>query len=220
VKIAAVEAHWDGSTPAELVLFAWPDEKAETNRYAIAIPKLGSIILTHDSNGLFAGLKSVAVSERPPVVPPFFAFRIMVGIGLLMIAAGFVGVFLWWRGRLFETRWYLALVAQGWWLGFVAVISGWIVTEVGRQPWLATGILRTADAISPVPAMSVAVSLGLFVVVYAIVFAMGIYYINRLIARGPEGRAAEPPSRGLPNRPFTAAEDAARETFGTKATSP
>jgi cytochrome bd ubiquinol oxidase subunit I len=220
VKIAAVEAHWDGSTPAELILFAWPDEKAETNRYAIAIPKLGSIILTHDPNGLFAGLKSVPVSERPPVVPPFFAFRIMVGIGLVMIAAGFVGVFLWWRDRLFETRWYLALVGQGWWLGFVAVISGWIVTEVGRQPWLATGILRTADSISPVPATSVAVSLALFVVVYAIVFAMGIYYINRLIARGPEDRAAEPPSRGLPNRPFTAAGDAAREMFGTKATSP
>ena len=213
IKIAAMEAHWDGSKPGDLLLFAWPDEKAEANRFAIAIPYGASLILTHDPNGLFPGLKSVPAAERPPVAPVFFAFRIMVGIGLLMIAAGLLGALLWWRGRLFETRWYLAVVARGWWIGFVAVIAGWIVTESGRQPWLITGILRTADGTSPVPAASLLGTLGLFVVVYGIVFAMGIYYINRLIEHGPQGRAVEPPGAGLPSRPLSAAADAAHEVF-------
>ncbi len=187
IKIAAIEAHWDGSKPGALVLFAWPDEKAETNRFEISIPKAGSLILKHDPDGLFPGLNSVPASERPPVVPVFFAFRVMVAIGLLIIAAGLVGLWLWWRRKLFDARWYLGLAAHCWWLGFVAVIAGWIVTESGRQPWVAYGILRTADAISPVPGASVATTLALFVLVYGVVFAMGIYYINRLIARGPEG---------------------------------
>jgi cytochrome bd ubiquinol oxidase subunit I len=211
MKIAAVEGHWDGSEPGALVLFAWPDEKTETNRFEIAIPKVGSLIVTHDLNGLFPGLKSVPPADRPPVVPPFFAFRSMVGIGLLMLAAGWIGAWLWWRGRLFDSRWYLQPVAWSWWLGFVAVISGWIVTETGRQPWVAYGILRTADAISPVPGASIATTLALFVLVYGIVFAMGIYYINRLINRGPEGRAAEPPEFGTPVRPLSSAMDAGPE---------
>jgi cytochrome d ubiquinol oxidase subunit I len=213
LKIAAMEAHWDGSKPGDLVLFGWPDEKAETNRYAIAIPHGASIVLKHDPDALFQGLTSVPPAQRPPVVLPFFAFRVMVGIGLLMIATGLVGVLLWWRGRLFDARWYLAPAAHGWWLGFVAVIAGWTVTETGRQPWLVTGILRTADATSPVPAASIAVSLALFVIVYAIVFAMGIYYINRLIARGPEGHAGEPPATGLPSRPLSSVMQAGREIF-------
>jgi cytochrome d ubiquinol oxidase subunit I len=152
-------------------------------------------------------------SERPPVIPVFFAFRIMVGIGVIMIAGGLFGAWLWWRGRLFETRWFLLLASQSWWLGFVAVISGWVVTESGRQPWVVQGVLRTADAISPVPGASVATTLALFVVVYGIVFAMGIYYINRLIAKGPEGRAAEPPERGTPFQPLSSAMEAGRESL-------
>jgi len=105
MKIAALEAHWDGSEPAPLVLLAWPNETAETNRYAISIPHGASLVLTHSWNGLVPGLKSVPPSERPPVVPPFFAFRIMVGIGLLMIAAALIGAYLWWHGRLLETHW-------------------------------------------------------------------------------------------------------------------
>ncbi len=213
VKIAAMEAHWDGSTPGDLVLFAWPDETTETNRYEISIPHGASVILRHDPNALFKGLKDFPAADRPPVAPPFFAFRIMVGIGLLMIAVGLVGLLLWWRGRLFDARWYLWPAAQAWWLGFVAVIAGWTVTETGRQPWVAYGILRTADATSPVPGAHIAASLALFVLVYGIVFAMGIYYINRLIARGPEGQAAEAPAHGLPNRPLSATEDAGREMF-------
>jgi cytochrome bd ubiquinol oxidase subunit I len=184
-KIAAIEAHWDGSTPAELVLFAWPDEKAETNRFALTIPHAGSLLLTHSWDGLFPGLKNFAPQDRPPVLPPFFAFRAMVGIGLLMIATGWIGAWLWWRGRLFTTRWFLWPAQHVWWIGFVAVICGWIVTETGRQPWVAYGVFRTADAVSPVAAHTVLTTLVLFVVVYSIVFGFGIYYINRLIVRGP-----------------------------------
>jgi cytochrome d ubiquinol oxidase subunit I len=211
IKIAAIEAHWDGSKPGALVLFAWPDEKTETNRFEVAIPKAASLILTHDPDGLFPGLKSVSAADRPPLVPVFFAFRAMVGIGIIIIAAGWVGLWLWWRRQLFDARWYLAPAAHAWWLGFVAVISGWIVTETGRQPWLAHGILRTADATSPVPGASIGTTLALFVLVYGIVFAMGIYYINRLIAKGPEGRAAEAPEIGTPVRPLSSAIEATRE---------
>jgi cytochrome bd ubiquinol oxidase subunit I len=193
LKIAAMEAHWDGNRPGELVLFAWPDESAETNRFAVTIPHGASLVLTHRWDGLFPGLTSVPSRDRPPVVPPFFAFRTMVGIGMVMILAGLSGVWLWWRGRLLESRWYLWPAQHAWWMGFVAVISGWIVTETGRQPWVAYGILRTADATSPVPTGSLVTSLVLFVLVYGIVFAMGIFYINRLITGGPEGPASESP---------------------------
>ena len=214
IKIAAMEAHWDGSKPGELVLFAWPDEKAETNRFEISIPHGASLVLTHDVNGLFPGLTSVPPADRPPVLPPFLAFRAMVGIGLVMIAGGLGGAVLWWRGTLFAARWYLWLAARGWWLGFVAVIAGWIVTETGRQPWVAWHILRTADATSPVPAGSIAASLALFVVVYGIVFSMGIYYINRLIVNGPRGSAIAAPEAGLPSRPLSSVAQTGRESFG------
>jgi cytochrome d ubiquinol oxidase subunit I len=192
IKIAAMEGHWDGSKPGALVLFAWPDEKNEVNRFEISIPKGASLILKHDPDGLFPGLKSVPPSERPPVPNVFFAFRIMVGIGLFMIASAWVGALLWWRGRLFHSGWYVKPMAHTWWIGFVAVISGWVVTESGRQPWLVYGVFRTADGLSPVPGASVATTLAMFVVVYGIVFSMGIYYINRLIAKGPVAVVGEP----------------------------
>jgi cytochrome d ubiquinol oxidase subunit I len=206
IKIAAMEGHWDGSQPGDLELFAWPDEKAETNRFSISIPHGASLVLTHTWNGLFPGLKSVPTADRPPVAPVFFGFRIMVGVGIVMIASALFGAFLWWRGTLFETRWYLRIMAQCWWLGFVAVIAGWIVTETGRQPWIVEGILRTADATSPVPASSIASTLVLFVLCYGVVFWMGIYYINRLINRGPEQAVAN--AEGLANRPLMAGKDA------------
>jgi cytochrome d ubiquinol oxidase subunit I len=208
-----MEAHWDGSKPGDLILFAWPDEKAEINRFEISIPRGASLILRHDPNALFPGLTSVPPADRPPVVSVFFAFRIMVGIGLLMIAFGWVGAWLWWRGRLDGARWYLWPVANAWWMGFVAVIAGWVVTESGRQPWLAHDILRTADATSPVPGATIASTLTLFVFVYGIVFAAGIYYINRLINKGPEGRAAEAPEMGAPGRPLSSALEAGRDVL-------
>jgi cytochrome d ubiquinol oxidase subunit I len=212
-KIAAIEAHWDGSQPGELVLFGWPDAKTESNLYQIAIPHAGSLVLTHSYDGLFPGLKDFPKTDWPPLPWPFFAFRIMVGIGVLMALGGLVGAFLWWRGTLLDARWYLIPMSHAWWLGFVAVICGWIVTETGRQPWVAYGILRTAEAMSPVPASSVATTLALFVIVYGIVFASGIYYINRLIAKGPEGRASEAPETGTPVRPLSASTEAGAEAL-------
>ncbi|MBN8911708.1 MAG: cytochrome ubiquinol oxidase subunit I [Rhizobiales bacterium] len=215
-KVAAMEAHWDGSKPADLILFAWPDDKAETNHFELSIPNAASLIITHDSQGLFKGLKDFAPADRPPVKPVFFAFRIMVGLGLLMIAAGLLGAFLWWRRSLFETRWFLTPLSYAWPAGFVAILAGWWVTETGRQPWIATGILRTADAASPVSANAVLTTLVLFVIVYAIVFSMGIYYINRLIEKGPSGASVKP-SEGVPSRPLSAAEEAAHEAIeGTR----
>jgi cytochrome d ubiquinol oxidase subunit I len=213
VKVAAMEAHWDGSKPGDFHIFAWPDEKAEENRYAVSIPKGASLILTRDPNGLYPGLKSVPPQDRPPVPLVFFSFRLMILIGVAMIGAAWVGLWLWYKDRLFTTNWFLRPAANVWWSGFVAVVAGWIVTESGRQPWIAQGILRTADAISPVPGASIAGTLVLFVLVYGVVFSMGIYYINRLIHRGPEGRIVQPAERGLPSRPISGAEEAAEETL-------
>ncbi len=211
-----MEAHWDGSEPGNFEIFAWPDEKAETNRFSISIPKGSSLILTHKMNGLFPGLKSVPASERPPVPVVFFGFRIMLAAGFFMIGAALFGAFLWWRGTLFETRWYLRIMAQCWWIGFVAVIAGWVVTESGRQPWIVEHILRTADANSPVPASSVATTLALFVITYGVVFSFGIYYINRLIARGPVGpTAAERHDLHSPiSAAHSAGHDAVQRTSG------
>jgi cytochrome d ubiquinol oxidase subunit I len=212
IKIAAMEAHWDGSAPGDFHLFAWPDEKTGVNRFAISIPRGASLILTHDINGLFPGLNSVPPSDRPPVKIVFFSFRIMLAVGFFMIAAALYGAFLWWRGTLFETRWYLRVTAQCWWTGFVGVIAGWITTECGRQPWLVQGLMRTAEATSPVPAASIAGTLALFVLAYGVVFSFGIYYINRLINRGP-AEVAEQTGTFAPSNPISAAQDAGRAAF-------
>lgn len=212
-KIAAIEAHWEGSKPAPLVLFAWPDEKAERNLFEISIPRGASLLITHSLDGLFPGLKDFPPADRPPVIGPFFGFRIMVGIGVVMILFGWVGAWLLYRHRLFETRWYLWPASLAWPLGFIAILAGWVVTEQGRQPWVAYGILRTADAISPVSGEAVAFTLALFVVVYGIVFSMGIYYINRLIVKGPGGAAIAPPDRDRPASPIAAAHSAGREAI-------
>ena len=205
LKVAAMEANWDvkGSTP--LILFAWPDQKNQKNHFEIAIPAGASLILRHDPNAAIPTLNSVPPDQQPPVANVFFAFRIMVGIGLFMIGAAWLGLFLWWRRSLFQTNWYLWPAQYVWWIGFVAVIAGWFVTEQGRQPWIIYNVMRTADAISPVPGGSVFTTLALFVVVYGIVFSMGIYYINRLIANGPKMPSDAPAPAGLPNRPFSSA---------------
>lgn len=211
VKVAAMEAHWDGDKPGDLVLFAIPDEKAEKNHFEIAIPNGASLILTHTLDGKFKGLKDFAREDRPPVWPVFFAFRVMVGIGMLMIAIGLVGAVLWFSGRLFSTRWFTWPAQHVWPLGFLAILAGWWVTETGRQPWIATGILKTADAVSPVAYGAVLTSLILFVVVYISVFSMGIYYINRLIEKGPVGPSIKPEAEtAVPSRPLSGATSAAR----------
>jgi cytochrome d ubiquinol oxidase subunit I len=213
IKIAAMVAHWDGSKPGDFHILAWPDEKAGKNLFELSIPRGASLILKHDPNGLFPGLNSVPPQDRPPVWSVFYAFRIMLAVGFAMIGFGVFGVWLWWRGRLFETRWYLALAARSWWMGFVAIIAGWVVTESGRQPWIVYGIQRTADAVSPVPAATVASTLALFVFVYGIVFSAGIYFINRLINHGLGDRAQDKPRDAGPNRPIAAAKEAGREAI-------
>lgn len=207
-KVAAIEGHWDGSKPAPLVLFAWPDQQSERNLAEIAIPNLGSLIIKHEWNGLFPGLREFKPQDRPPVLPVFFMFRLMVGLGLLMIAIGFTGVFLWRRKRLYAARWFLKPLSLAWPLGFVAIIAGWVVTETGRQPWIAYGVLRTVDAISPVAGAAVATSLALFVLVYFVVFSIGIWYISRMILKGPQPASADP--QALPSRPLSAAAETTR----------
>jgi cytochrome d ubiquinol oxidase subunit I len=189
VKVAAMEAHWEDKGAAALLLFALPDERGERNRVEIGIPKLGSLILTHDWNGHYVGLKEFPRDERPPVTPVFFAFRLMVGIGLLLIILGLAGAVLWARNRLFTTGWYMRVATYCWPLGFTAILAGWLTTETGRQPYLAYGILRTAESLSPVSAPTVAASLTAFVLVYCVVFSIGIYFIHKLIIDGPQAAA-------------------------------
>jgi cytochrome d ubiquinol oxidase subunit I len=208
-KVAAIEAHWHDDGPAALVLFAWPDMANERNQMEIAIPRLGSLVLTHEWNGRFKGLRDFPRDERPPVAPVFFAFRLMVALGLAMIALGVFGVWLLWRGKMEQARWYLRLLSACWPVGFVALISGWIVTEVGRQPWIAYGVLRTADAASPVGAPQVLLSLVLFFVVYCVVFSVGIWYVSRMIHKGPQASLPGPDT--LPNRPLAGGQTETRE---------
>jgi len=203
-KVAAMEGHWENTGPAALVLFGIPDQERELNHAEIALPRLGGLILKHDLNGRYAGLKDFPKADRPPVLPVFFAFRIMVGIGVLLIALGLVGAFLWARGKLFTTRWYLRAATFSWPIGFIAILAGWVTTETGRQPYVAYGILRTEHALSPVSATTVGASLVAFLLVYTIVFSIGIYYIRRLVLGGPKPATVAPgsPHEGLPNRPL------------------
>jgi cytochrome d ubiquinol oxidase subunit I len=208
-KIAAMEGHWDGTKPGNLVLFGWPDSESESNLAEIFVPNLASLLITHDRQGLFPGLKDFNPEDRPPVAPVFFMFRLMVGIGALLIAIGTVGALLWWRKKLFAATWFLKPVRFVWPLGFIAILAGWMVTEIGRQPWVVYGVLRTADARSPIDASSVALSLALFILVYSVVFPIGVLYIRSMIAKGlPAAPIAEP---SLPNRPLSAAQQATKD---------
>jgi cytochrome d ubiquinol oxidase subunit I len=184
-KVSAMEGLWETQRGAPLVLFGWPDQEEETTKYSLEIPKLSSLILTHDFDGEVRGLKEWPPDERPPAAWVFWSFRIMVGIGLLMIATGVIAVGLFLAKRLFETRWFhywcMALTPAG----FIAVLAGWFVTEIGRQPYIVFGLLKTAEATSPVSGGPIAISLLAFVVVYAFVFGAGSFYILKLIAKGP-----------------------------------
>jgi len=185
-KLAAIEGNWERQGNMPLRLFAIPDEEAETNHYEIAIPKIGSYLLTHAYDGIVPGLKDVPREDRPPVWPVFFSFRIMVGIGFLMLGLGLWSLYLRWKGRLYENRWFLRACTAMTPSGFGAVLFGWFTAEIGRQPYVVYGYLRTADAVSPVGAGAVAASLTTFVVVYAFVFGFGSYYLAKLLRKGPD----------------------------------
>lgn len=202
VKVAAMEGLWETQRGAPLKLFGWPDAETETTRFALDIPKLSSLILTHDLDGEVKGLKDWPKDERPPVAVVFWAFRIMVGLGTLMILTGVLALIFYLRKRLFDTRlfqfWCMALTPAG----FIAVLAGWFVTEVGRQPYVVYGVLRTADAVSPLPGGPIAISLAAFVCTYAFVFGAGSYYILRLIGKGPPSEEGTYGSHGVAQPPL------------------
>ncbi len=192
VKIAAIEGLWDTTRGAPFTIFAVPDESNERNRYAIEIPQLGSLVLTHSWKGEVKGLKDVARSERPPVLPVFIAFRVMVAIGFFLLAVALFGALERWRGRLYSNRLLLRLAVVSIPLGFVATVAGWIVAEVGRQPFTVYGLLRTAESVSPIRPEAVFASLILFIVVYGLLFAAFLFFVNKLIRRGFEDDEQRP----------------------------
>jgi cytochrome d ubiquinol oxidase subunit I len=185
-KLAAIEGNWERQANMPLRLFAIPDEAAEKNHYEIGIPKIGSWILTHAYDGVVPGLKDVPRDQRPPVWPVFFSFRIMVAIGFAMLGIGLWSLYLRWKGTLFSNRLFLTAATLMTPSGFGAVLFGWFTAEIGRQPYVVYGLLRTADAVSPVSASAVTASLVTFVVVYAFVFGFGSYYLAKLLRRGPD----------------------------------
>ncbi len=206
-KLAAMEGLWDTSAPAPLTLFGIPDQKAEKNRDAVEIPVLGSLVLTHSMGGEVKGLKAFPPDQRPPVLIVFMAFRIMVGIGFVMLGVVALGWLLRLRGSLFDTGWYLRLCQWVAPLGFVAVLAGWTVTEVGRQPWTISGLTRTAQSVSPsLTGRDVLWSLLAYAVVYLLMFPAGIAVMAGLVRAGPTERLTEDqPAPGLRSRsPFDA----------------
>jgi cytochrome d ubiquinol oxidase subunit I len=184
-KIAAMEGHYETRNGAPLILFGMPDDKAGKTRYAVEIPKLGSMILTHDWNGRVRGLLSFPEDARPKAELVFWSFRIMVAVGLAMVAIGLWSGLARLRGGLYESTWlHRAALVMGP-SGFLAVLAGWITTEVGRQPWTVYGLLHTADSIAPIDGAAVGASLMAFIMVYFTVFGAGTFYVLRLMNKPP-----------------------------------
>jgi len=180
-KLAAIEAHWNTESHAPLTLFAIPDQQGETNHAAVEVADWGSIILTHDANGVVPGLKDVPPDQRPPVGVTFFAFRIMVGLGIIMFLVVLTALILrMWR-KLYDSRWFLRACEFAAPIGFLAILAGWTTTEVGRQPWTVYGLMRTADSVSPsLTGGDVLLSLVGYMVVYLIMFPAGFLLILRI----------------------------------------
>jgi cytochrome d ubiquinol oxidase subunit I len=182
-KVAAMEAIWHDEKGADLLLFAWPDEKTQTNYLPLAIPKGASLILTHSLEGEIQGLNSFK-GEHPPVKPVFFGFRIMVGIGMLMLLASFTNLYFLRKKnlpkRLLQAN--IAMTFSGW----VATLAGWYVTEIGRQPWLVQGILKVEDAVTDIAASHVGLSLSLYLIVYVLLlgaFIHSLFYLAKKYAK-------------------------------------
>ena len=191
-KIAAMEGHWEArQRGAPLILFGLPDDSAEETRYRIELPKLGSLILTHEWDGEVQGLKAWPPEERPSSSIVFWSFRIMVALGFAMVGIGLWSLLMRLRRRLYEAPWlHRCAVAMGP-AGFGAVLAGWVTTEVGRQPWTVYGLLTTAQSASPLEAPAVGASLAAFVLVYFTVFGAGTFYVLRLMGRSPQEKIEE-----------------------------
>ena len=196
-KIAAMEGHFETRAGAPLILFGIPDMARERTDYALEIPKLGSLILTHSWDGTIRGLKDFPPQDRPNALIVFWSFRVMVGLGFAMVAIGLWSLVLRWRRRLYDAPWlHRAAVAMGP-AGFGAVLAGWITTEVGRQPYTVYGLLRTADSVSAVAAEAVGASLVAFVLVYFALFGSGTFYILRLMSRPPHRNEPDLPANPM-----------------------
>jgi cytochrome d ubiquinol oxidase subunit I len=213
VKLAAIEAHWrdePGARGVPLVLFGVPNAQAERNDYELAVPKLGSLILTHSWSGSITPLTAVPREERPPVAPVFYSFRVMVGLGVLMLVLAWGSAWAWRRGTLATSPWLL----RGWnWMipsGFIALLAGWYVNEMGRQPYVIYGLLRTADAVTPtLVGAAVWSSLIVYACAYAVIFGAGLWYLLKLFRVGP---VPQPPkdTRGgekTPARPLSVPDE-------------
>ena len=212
-KIAAIEGHWE-NPPGEatpLILFGLPDMEEERTKYALEIPYLGSLILTHSLDKQVPALKSFPKEDRPNSTIIFWSFRVMVALGLLMITLGVVSLWLRYKGRLYQSRpflWFALLMGPS---GLIAILAGWFTTEIGRQPWVVYGVQRTIDAVSPHGEMHMSISLLAFILVYSSVFGVGYHYMMRLIKQGPvtgEGDIVETGGPGqikTPARPLSAA---------------
>jgi cytochrome d ubiquinol oxidase subunit I len=215
-KIAAIEGLWErerGGTSLNLV--GWPDMHEERTKFALSVPHLGSVILTRSWNGEIPGLKEFAPEDRPNSTIVFWSFRVMVGMGLLMLLLGVLGLILRWRNKLYDTRWFQFFALAMGPSGLIALLAGWITTEVGRQPWVVYGVLRTADAVSPLSSQQVGTSLLIFLIVYFLVFGTGSYYMVKLMGKGPDvgDQAAKVPGEvgastaGFDRRPMSRATD-------------
>ena len=207
-KLAAMEGLWETRAGAPAVLFALPDQAAEKNIAEVAIPNLASLYLTHSWDGTVRGLKDFAPADRPPVAPVFFGFRLMVGMWAIMFALTLWSWWLAWKRRLFSTPFFLRATTWAIPVGYVAVTAGWVTTEVGRQPYVVYGLLRTADAVSPtLTGGDVITSLLIYIAVYIVIFGTGLYYFVRLVRKGPseqtEAHVPRPDER--PARPLSAA---------------
>ncbi len=184
-KVAAMEGLWDDTEGAPLLLFAWPDEAERKNHLELAIPKGASLFLTHDPDGFVPGLNSFE-GEHPPVAPVFFGFRIMIGVGLLMLVVSWAGTYLGRRGRELPA-WFSRVLVGMTFSGWVATVAGWYVSEIGRQPWLVQGVLKTADAAGPVGAASISVSLTIYLLLYSallVAYVSTLFYLARQAAEG------------------------------------
>jgi cytochrome d ubiquinol oxidase subunit I len=203
-KFAAIEARWHDEQPAGEVLIAIPNEATQSNDYEIKIPVLGSLIASLSFTSKEVGLTDFPPQNRPPVLIPFFAFRVMVGCGLLMLALAWAGSYLAARDRLEQKRLLLWCLFFSFPLPWIAILTGWYTAEVGRQPWTVYWVLRTADAMTPfLTARAAAISLFAFCAVYSFIFGFGVFYIYRLLRTGPVGSLILPPVAAVPNRPMS-----------------
>jgi cytochrome d ubiquinol oxidase subunit I len=210
-----MEGHWENAPGQSipLILFGWPDMKTETTRAAIQVPHLGSLILTHSWDGQIRGLKEFASADRPNSTIIFWTFRIMVGLGMLMLLLGIWSLWLRVRGLLFNSRLFLRFALLMGPAGVIAILTGWMTAEIGRQPWVVYGVMRTKDAVADHALATVGTTLAVFVVMYVIVFGTGVGYMLNFMRLGPDDSSAlrEDDGEGLnqrPSRPLSALPDA------------